>query len=379
MNTRIIKIGMDVHSTNYTLCAMESKWNEPSVLLRSVQVEPKIKNIIKFIDEIKQKAGSEIDITCAYEAGGLGTTIQRELTDKGIKCVIMAPTTMKRDAMKNRKKSDFRDAQEIAELLIGGGYRAVHVLSKEDESIKDYIRMREDQVKQAKQTKQHINAFCLRKGHQFEGTKWTERHRKWLNELELEEIDREVLEGYLLTLNQQEEQIEKSDNRIEELSTRTEYVEKVKKLACFLGIKTLTAMTCVVEAGDFSRFRKAKDFASFLGLVPGEHSSAESSAHMGITKAGNGHLRKALIESADSICKGKIGHKSKDLRRRQKGSSSQVIAYADKANIRLRKKYYRMVNKKKDRKIAVAAVARELACFIWGMMTNNYDRVNLAA
>ena len=379
MNIRIIKIGMDVHSTNYTLCAMESKWNEPNELIRIVQVEPTIENIVKFIDELKTKLGKEIDVTCAYEAGGLGTKIYRALTEKGIKCVIMAPTTMKRDAMKSKKKSDYRDARDIAELLIGGGYRAVHVLSEENEAIKDYLRMREDQVKHAKQTKQQINALCQRHGYKFEGTKWTGKHRQWLKGLEMTPIIREALDEYLLALEQDEERIEKADRRIEELSTKTEYVEKIKQLTCFLGIKTLTAMTCVVEVDDFARFKTAKDFASFLGLVPGQHSSAESSVHMGITKAGNGHLRKAFIESADSICKGKVGHKSKDLRRRQLGNSSQVIAYADKGNIRFRRKYYHMMHAGKERNIAVTAIARELACFVWGMMTNRYDRVPLAA
>ena len=366
---------MDVHSTNYTLCAMESKWNEPNTVIRTVQVEPTIGNIIKFINEIKKKLGKNLDITCAYEAGGLGTTIYRELTNKDIKCVIMAPTTMKREAVKSKKKNDYRDAKDIAELLIGGGYRAIYVLSKENEEIKDYIRMREDQVKRAKQTKQQINSFCLRKDYKFEGTKWTEKHKKWLKDLQMTPIERETLDEYLLALEQDEERIEKADRRIEELSMRTEYVEKVKKLTCFLGIKTLTAMTCVVEVGDFERFPKAKDFASFLGLVPGQHDSAESSARMGITKAGNGHLRKVFIESADSICKGTPGYKSKDLRRRQQGNSSQVIGYADKGNLRFRRKYYHMLHKGKARNVAVTSVARELACFVWGMMTNHYDRV----
>ena len=379
MTTRIIKIGMDVHSTNYTLCAMESKWNEESVLIRDIQVEPKVRNIIKFIEEIKKTLGGEIDVTCAYEAGGLGTTIYRELKEKGIKCVIMAPTSMKRDAVKNRKKSDFRDAKDIAELLIGGGYRAIYVLDEKAEAVKEYIRMREAQVKRAKQTKQHINALCLRKGYTFEGTKWTQKHRQWLKGLELDPIEREALDEYLFALNQDEDRIDRANQRIEELSTRTEYVEKVKKLGCFIGVKTLTAMTIVVETGDFFRFRTAKDYAGFLGLVPGEHSSADSSTHMGITKAGNGHLRKALIESADSICKGIIGYKSKDLKRRQRGNRTDVIAYADKGNERMRRKYYRMIHKKKNRNVAVTAVARELACFIWGMMTNHYDYVSLVA
>ena len=138
-----------------------------------------------------------------------------------------------------------------------------------------------------------------------------------------------------------------------------------------LGIKTHTALSLIVETGDFIRFRKGNVYAAYLGLAPGEHSSAESGGRLGITKAGNSHLRRLLIEAAGGICKGQIGKKSKDLIARQKGNPADVIAYADKANVRLRSKYYRLTRHGKKRNVAVAAVARELACFVWGMMTEN--------
>ena len=131
------------------------------------------------------------------------------------------------------------------------------------------------------------------------------------------------------------------------------------------------ALSLIVETGDFMRFSKGNIYASYLGLAPGEHSSGESTGRLGITKAGNSHLRRLLIEAAEGICKGVIGHKSKALAARQNGNPEDVISYADKANIRLRSKYYRLIRHGKKRNVAVTAIARELACFIWGMMTGN--------
>lgn len=144
-------------------------------------------------------------------------------------------------------------------------------------------------------------------------------------------------------------------------------------MSCFIGIKTLTAMKCVAEIGDFDRFATGGRFASYLGLVPGEYSSGESQHRTGLTKAGNVTLRTALIEAASSICRGRVGYKSKDLKSRQAKCDAETIAYADKANERMRRRYYRLIQKGKNRNTAVAAVARELACFIWGMMTGHTE------
>ena len=127
----------------------------------------------------------------------------------------------------------------------------------------------------------------------------------------------------------------------------------------------------IVETGDFARFAKGNIYAAYLGLVPGEDSSGSKINRTSLSKAGNSHLRQLLIEAAGGICKGTIGHKSKALKARQNGNTAEVIAYADKANTRLRSRYYKFIRHGKARNIAVAAIARELACFVWGMMTDN--------
>lgn len=373
---RIVKIGMDVHSTNYTLCAMEPVLDGEERIFANIKVTPDYKNVIQFINKLKNKLGASdtYSIECGYEAGCLGYSLYHQLTDAGVKCTILAPTTMLAPQGK-RIKTDKRDALMIAQCLSYGGYHAVHVPDEKDDAIKEYLRMRDDHKLVLKKIKQQINAFCLRHGHFYDGNKWTIKHRGWLKTLNLSDLYRETLDEYMTTYEEQESKIERLDRRIEELASESAYKERVKKLGCFLGIKTHTALSLIVETGDFKRFAKGNTYAAFLGLAPGESSSADNINRTCISKAGNSHLRTLLIEGARGICKGRIGHKSKDLRLRQAGNSAEVIAYADKANVRLRSRYYRFMRHEKKKNVAVAAIARELACFIWGMMTDNISIV----
>ena len=374
---RIIKIGMDVHSKNYTLCAMEPTIGSEDRIFGEVQVAPDYKEVIYFIESLKMKLGLNNDyyIECGYEAGCLGYTLYHQLTNAGIKCVILAPTTMLTQQGK-RVKTDTRDARLIAQCLCYGGYHPVYIPTGKDNAVKEYLRMRDDHKLALKKLKQQINAFVLRHGYQYTGTKWTIKHVTWLNKLTLDPMYRETLDEYMVSYEEQEAKIERYDKRIEEIAAETRYQEKAKKLGCFLGIRTHTALSLIVETGDFNRFAKGNTYAAFLGLTPGEHSSSETVKRLGISKAGNRHLRTLLVEAARGICKGVIGYKSKALRSRQSGQSAEVIAYADKANTRLRSKYYRMIRHGKKRNVAVAAVARELACFVWGMMTDNISIVS---
>ena len=369
---RIIKIGMDVHSTNYTLCAMEPTFGAEDRVYGEIQVEPDYKAVVAFIASVKFKLGMDNDysIECGYEAGCLGYTLYHQLTEAGIKCVILAPSTMLTQQGK-RIKTDKRDAHLIAQCLCYGGYHAVYIPTGEDDSVKEYLRMRDDHKLALKKLKQQINAFALRHGHKYEGTKWTQKHLAWLKKLELDSMYRETMDEYLASYDEQEAKIERFDKRIEEIASEKQYQANVKKLGCFLGIRTHTALSLIVETGDFKRFAKGNTYAAFLGLTPGEHSSSTSIKRTGISKAGNTHLRMLLTEAAKGICKGRVGAKSKELRSRQSGQSAEVIAYADRANERLRSKYYRMIRHSKKQNVAVAAIARELACFIWGMMTGN--------
>lgn len=372
---RILKIGMDVHSTNYTLCVVEPKIEGDPEILYEIRVEPDYLNIIQVISVLKKKYKDDtLHITCGYEAGCLGYTLYHELDNVGIKCVILAPSTMEVPGGK-RIKTDKRDAWLIAKCLANGGYSAVHIPTSQDEDIRDYLRMRDDHKELQKEMKQRINAFCLRHGYKYERSKWTGNHLKWLKELPLNDLQREILNEYLLTYDNLTEKINRMDSRIEELSSMEEYHDKVSKLRCFIGIGTQAALSLIVETGDFSRFAKGNIYSSYIGLVPGEASSSTEIKRLGITKAGNKHARTLLIEASQSICKGCVGYKSKVLTARQKGNDPAIIAYADKGNEHLRRKYYRMLYKGKQRNAAVTAVARELACFVWGMMTNNIESV----
>ena len=374
---RIIKIGMDVHSTNYTLCAMEPTVGAEDRVFGEIQVAPDYKEIILFIESLKMKLGFHDDysIECGYEAGCLGYTLYHQLTNAGIKCVILAPTTMLSTKGK-RIKTDKRDARLIAQCLCYGGYHPVYIPTKEDDAVKEYIRMRDDHKQILKSLKQQINAFVLRHGYQYSGTKWTIKHILWLSKLDLDPMYRETLNEYMASYEEQESKIERYDKRIEEIAAEERYQENTRKLGCLLGISTHTALSLVVETSDFKRFAKGNIYAAYLGLAPGEHSSSTSVNRLSISKAGNTHIRCLLVEAARSICKGAVGHKSKRLRARQIGQSAEVIAYADKANTRLRSKYYRMIRHGKAKNVAVAAVARELACFIWGMMSGNISTVS---
>ena len=177
---------------------------------------------------------------------------------------------------------------------------------------------------------------------------------------------------YLCSYDQLTDKLERLDKRIEELASQEDYREDVRHLSCFLGVKTQTALSTIVEIGDFKRFSNAPQFASYLGLTPGEDSSGGDQNRLGITKAGNCHVRTLLVEAAQGYTRGKPGYKSKALKARQNGNPADIITYADKANERLRRRYYQLVlGKNKKSNVAKTAIARELAGFIWGMMTGN--------
>ena len=343
-------------------------------IFTNIQVTPDYENVIQFIDNLKERLGSSdsYSIECGYEAGCLGYSLYHQLTKAGVKCTILAPTTMLTQQGK-RVKTDKRDAVMIAQCLSYGGYHAVHVPTDQDASVKEYLRMRDDHKLALKKIKQQINAFCLRHGYIYDGHKWTIRHLDWLKKLDLSELYRETLNEYMTSYEEQTAKIERFDKRIEELAADSDYHENVRKLSCLLGIQTYTALSLIVETGDFKRFRKGNTYAAFLGLAPGESSSGEKISRTGITKAGNSRLRTLLIEAATGICKGQVGHKSKALCARQAGNPAEVIAYADRGNIRMRSKYKRMIRHEKKRNVAVAAIARELACYVWGIMTNHIE------
>ncbi len=178
-------------------------------------------------------------------------------------------------------------------------------------------------------------------------------------------MHKEILTEYLLSYHTLTDKLGRIDQSIEELDADKTYHDSVKKLSCFIGIKTHTALATIVEIGNFKRLPTAKRFASYLGLVHGESSSGDTQQCLSITKADDTHVRNLLVEAAQEFVRYQIGYKSAALKQRQAGNPPEGIGFANKANARLRQRYYRMVlSQNKRPNIAKTAVERELACFI---------------
>ena len=275
-----------------------------------------------------------------------------------------------------RKEYESKTYAVYTFLVYIQSYKAVHIPTDEDNAVKEYIRMRDDVNDSLKRLKQQITVFCIRNGKIYRGvvgkSYWTKKHLNWLEKLEFNHpVLKETLEEYIALFYVLCEKVETYDAKIAEISQTPRFEEPVKKACCLLGIATHTAMATISEISDFTRFPSAESFAAYLGLVPGEHSSSNKRNQLGITKQGNTHIRRLLVEAAQSYTKGQIGKKSVALKKRQAGMDSKIVAYADKCAERLKRKYVRIALHS-NRNIAKTAVVRELACFIWGLMTDNY-------
>ena len=365
----IIYLGMDVHTTNYTLCCYTL---EDDRMCHLQQIAPDYRLILKYMDQVRRLYNNDVEFLCGYEAGCLGYSLYHQLTAHQVRCVILAPTTMGAVLGVRKVKTDKRDAMLIAKCLAFHTYHPVHIPTPEEEQVKEFIRMRDDHKLALKRIKQQISAFCLRHGFHYTATKskWTQAHWKWLKSLKPDGLHQETLNEYLLTCSSLSDKLERLDRRIEELAAQEPFQERVRQLTCLVGVKTHTALSIIVEVGDFNRFPTAGKFASFLGLTPGEASSSDRQNRFGITKAGNTHVRRLLVEAAQSYARGQTGRKSKDLKARQAGNKEQVIAYADKGSERLRRRFRQLLYKGKQHNVIKTAIARELSCFIWGMMTD---------
>lgn len=289
MNYNTVYVGMDVHKESFTLCAFTIEEDKGKYHQKT---EPDFKKVLKYLEFLRSIYGDDAKFVCGYEAGCLGYTLYHQLTSHDVDCKILAPTTMLEQRSRKRIKTDKRDAEIIARCLAQHNYSPVHIPTEKDEQTKEYLRMRDDHKLALKKVKQQILAFCLRHNYRYEGNShWTAAHINWLKSLKPEALYKEILDEYLLTYTTLSDKIERMDKRIEELASQGEYKEAVSKLSCFIGIKTHTALSVIVEVGDFKRFANANNFASYLGIVPGEDTSSENQNRLSITKAGNRHVR----------------------------------------------------------------------------------------
>ena len=247
--------------------------------------------------------------------------------------------------------------------------------------MKEFTRARCSKKRQLKKAKQELLSFLLRMGMIYpeKGSYWTQSHFEWLRTVQFKDKWLQLaFEEYFSEVNELMAKVARLDTQIKQMAENSEIKNDVEKLICFTGIDYLTAVSIVAEVGDFSRFSNAKAFSNYIGLCPGENSSGLRVRHTAITKARNSRVRQLLIESAKSIKYGRLcSAKSKRLIQRQEGKSPLVIQYADMAIARIRHKMLSMERKGLHYNVITTAAARELSCFIWGMMTNNISRASV--
>ena len=357
-------IGMDVHKEFVQMAVFEEKGENPIY-------ERKLNNdnglLVKEAVHFARK-GKTI---AAYEAGCLGYVIHRAMEKAKIPCYVLPANKVakKRD---DRIKTDKRDARLIGRELRSGSIRPISVPDAQDEAARDLLRCREDVNLDLRRVKQRLLKFLLRHGHIFtEGeTYWTHKHWRWMDKIEFNhEHEKTVYEEYRSQIKALEERLTRMEKQITEIAESPKYAAKVNKLRAFNGIDYIIALSVICEIGDFKRFANAKSFMSYLGFVPSENSSGGKRSQGGITKAGNGHLRRLLVEAAWAYTKGPRA--GKRLEQRRKKCSASEIEIADRALHRLNKRFVKLVLKGgKHKNVAVTAVARELAGFIWAGQIN---------
>jgi transposase len=357
---RIINVSMDVHSTSVYVVALKD--DGEIVLEKGIKNE--YRKIVKTIRLIEKKHPGCI-IRCCYEAGPSGYRLARKLRAEGIGCMVVAPGKIPRKK-NERIKTDRRDAMSLARLMALGALSEVAVPNEEDEEVRELLRYRykkrEELAKVKKQIKSFLARYELKSPHP--GT-WTKKYKEWIRTVDcgLEGLNK-VKYRYYADLQRLEAEVGSIEKELRVRAESPRYADRIWKLQLFRGIGFLTAFTFVVEIGDFRRFQTAERFMAFIGLVPSEHSSGERIARGKITKTGNKQLRKLLIEA----CWHYFMHRSAKTAEEEE---NKYTAYALKADDRLRRKKFRLstINKKNE-KVVVTALARELAGFIWGMMTD---------
>ncbi len=305
-------------------------------------------------------------VRCVYEAGVNGYHLYQVLQKHGLACDVVAPALTPRKPGE-RVKTNKRDARKLASLHRSGELTSILVPKPEQEALRDLMRAREDALEDLQRMRHRLGGFLLRRGLRYRaGKAWTRGHLKWLKALSFENTHfQQVLDEYRLAVDEAAERLKRFDARVEELAEQGPHKKLVSFLMALRGVKAITAMTIIAESVDIKRYLSAPGFMDAIGVVPSEYSSGDKRRQGSITKTGNAHLRRVLVESAWHY-RWAPGL-SETMKKRRKGLPPEILAIVRKADQRLHTKYLRLVNKGKSSKIAAVAVARELAGFIWAI------------
>ena len=360
MKNSISYVGLDAHKKLIVVAMLLPGKEEPIVW----QLPNEAGAIRRMAKRILREAPGPVKV--CYEAGPCGYALQRILKDLGIDCMVIAPSLIPVKPG-DRIKTDVRDARKLAFLLRAGLLTEVHPPTAAEEAIRDLSRCREDAREDLTRARHRLGKLLLRRGMIWDRDNWTKAHLAWIGQIRFDHpADQLVFQDYLLAIQHLEERLKRLDQALEAVMEEDRYRKPVAALRCFQGIDTVSAVAIVAELHDFGRFRSARELMGYLGLVPSEDTSSEKRRLGSITKAGNSHVRRLLVESAWHYRHPPRLYKN--LRARRAGQPVAVISVADKAAGRLYRKFQKFQARGKTSTKAVVAVARELAGFIWAAL-----------
>lgn len=348
-------VGLDVHARSVVACGLDGDTGE----LFERRLTPDHREILEWLESLPAP------VAATYEAGPTGFGLARALIAAGIECSVAAPSKLQRPSG-DRVKTDARDARHLARLLHLGQIAVVTIPSIEQEAARDLVRAREDCRGDLMSARHRVSKLLLRQGIVYYGGKaWTAKHEQWLRSHGFSAPGLQLaydaaFDAMLATVDRRD----RLDRAIAAMAADSVFTPVVTRLSCVRGISTLTAFGLAVEIGDWTRL-SGRSIGNYLGLVPSESSSASSRSQGGLTRTGNGHARRLLIEAA-------WHHRapyrpSRDLRRRWEAATPAARARGHAANRRLHERWIRFDERKKRSVVANAAIARELAGWCWSL------------
>jgi transposase len=361
MKNKVRFLGLDVHAETIAVAIAE-----PDGEVRSLGT---IANRAESIRKLVKKLGSAEQLKACYEAGPTGYVLYWQLAELGVACEVIAPTLVPMKAG-DRVKTDRRDAERLARSYRSGDLTAVWVPDEGSESLRDLARAREAAKQDQLRARHRLSKFLLRMGQRpAVGMKaWTAPYMAWVRQVHFTQVAREAtMLDYLHEVDHMSERVRRLEQAITEaVKLATPAVQEVVNgLQALRGIAEISAVTIIAELGSITRFDTPRQLMGYSGAVPSENSSGKRTQRGSITKTGNAHLRRIVVEAAWSYrLRPAIGPR---LRKRQEGVSEPIKEIAWKAQVRLTKRYARLAAAGKDQRKIVTAVGRELLGFIWAI------------
>ena len=361
MTESITFVAFDMHQDSITAAWLRPGATEPET--RTLPNEPK--PLRRLVKELLAQG----PVRACYEAGPLGYEPQRQFAAWGLACEVIAPSLIPRRPG-DRIKTDKRDAKKLVKFYRNGDLTPIRIPTPAEEAVRDLVRCREATGVDALRALHRLRKFLLRRDLRCPaGRPGTQTWWRWVHALQLgDPAAQRTLEEYTLAALTARSRWKALDPEVTALATRAPWTAPVARLRCFRGIDTLGAVTLLLEVFDFRRFAAPRPFMSFVGVVPSEHSSGPRRRQGSITKAGNGHLRRILVEAAWHYTR-PVDRRAA-VHKRQVGQPPAVVAVAQQAEQRLSRRFHRLVSRGKLRTVAVTAVARELCGFLWAAMVD---------